>query len=88
MTNSNALYKLVSLETPAEEMARSTDKDEKYGISYTTDNDNNQEFLENQPEIKLVDENYKEKIISMLNKEFIQVYDIDCCLKTIFDNKY
>lgn len=85
MTNSNALYKSVSLETPAEEMTKSTVKDEKYGISYS-DDDNNQEFLDNQPEIKLVDENYKEKIMSMLNKKFVQVC-IDYCLNTTFDNK-
>lgn len=85
MTNSNALYKSVSLETPAEEITKSTVKDEKYGISYS-DDDNNQEFLDNQPEVKLVDENYKEKIISMLNKEFVQVC-IDYCINTTFDNK-
>lgn len=73
MTDSIALYKSVSLETPTAEMIKSTVKDEKYGISYS-DDENNQSSLNNQPEAKLVDENYKEKIMSMLNKDFVQVH--------------
>lgn len=70
MFNSNKLYKSVSLETSTEEI---TVKDEKCGISYSGDETNN-ESQNNQPESKFVHENYKEKIMSFLNKEFIQVY--------------
>ncbi|XP_025202203.1 uncharacterized protein LOC112599497 [Melanaphis sacchari] len=70
-TNSNELYKTVSLETPEEEITKSTVKDEKYDISYS-DNDIDTDSWSNRPETKLLDENYKEKIISLLNKEFVQ----------------
>jgi len=70
--NSNELYKTVSLETSDEEITKSTVKDEKYGISYS-DEDIDTDSPSNRPETKLLDENYKEKIISLLNKEFVQV---------------
>jgi hypothetical protein len=44
--------------------------------SYSSDNDNNVEHSNDQSEVKLVDENYKEKIISLLNMEFVQVYTL------------
>lgn len=72
MINSNELYKTVSLETPDEKITKSTVKDEKYGISYS-DDDIDTDSYSNRPEVKLLDENYKEKIISLLNKEFVQV---------------
>lgn len=71
-SNSNALYKSVSLEKRTGETTRSIIKDEKYGISYG-DDENNQESWNHQAECKLVDENYREKIMSLLNKEFVQV---------------
>lgn len=71
-SNSNASYISVSLEKRAEETTKLTIKDEKYGISYG-DDEINQESWNNQVEAKLVDENYKEKLMSLLNKEFIQV---------------
>ncbi|CAH1731486.1 unnamed protein product [Aphis gossypii] len=71
MINSNELYKTVSLETPDEKITKSTVKDEKYGISYS-DDDIDTDSYSNRPEAKLLDENYKEKIISLLNKEFVQ----------------
>jgi len=70
--NSNELYKTVGLETSDEEITKSTDKDEKYGVSYS-DEDIDTESSSNRPDAKLLDENYKEKIISLLNKEFVQV---------------
>lgn len=73
---SNALYKIVSLETSSEDLTKSESViEEKYGISYS-DNDNDHESWNKLPEAKLVDENYKEKIMSLLNKEFVQVYFI------------
>jgi len=72
-SNSNALYKSVNLEKRAEEVTKSTAKDEKYGISYA-DDENNQECWNNQAECKLADENYREKLMSLLNKEFVQVH--------------
>eukprot|EP00102_Acyrthosiphon_pisum_P020917 XP_016658127.1 PREDICTED: uncharacterized protein LOC100571197 [Acyrthosiphon pisum] len=69
--NSNELYKTVGLETSDEEITKSTVKDEKYGISYS-DEDIDTDSPSNRPETKLLDENYKEKIISLLNKEFVQ----------------
>uniref|UniRef100_A0A2S2R2B2 WD repeat-containing protein 63 n=1 Tax=Sipha flava TaxID=143950 RepID=A0A2S2R2B2_9HEMI len=68
-SSSNALYKSVSLETATEEVAKSIGKDMG---SYSSDNDNNVEHSNDQSEVKLVDENYKEKIISLLNMEFVQ----------------
>lgn len=63
----------MSLETSAGEITKSTVKYEKYGISYS-DDENNQETLSDQPEVyHLVDENYDEKIINLLNKEYIRV---------------
>jgi len=70
--NSNELYKTVSLETSDDEITKSTAKDEKYGVSYS-DDDIDTDSWSNRPETKLLDENYKEKIISLLNKEFVQV---------------
>lgn len=72
MIYSNELYKTVSLETPDEKITMSTVKDEKYGISYS-DDDIDTDSYSNRQEAKLLDENYKEKIISLLNKEFVQV---------------
>ncbi|XP_060848211.1 dynein axonemal intermediate chain 3-like isoform X2 [Rhopalosiphum padi] len=69
--NSNELYKTVSLETSDDEITKSTAKDEKYGVSYS-DDDIDTDSWSNRPETKLLDENYKEKIISLLNKEFVQ----------------
>lgn len=63
----------MGLETSEEEMTKSTDKDEKYGISYS-DEDIDTDTSNNRPETKILVENYKEKIISMLNKEFVQVH--------------
>jgi len=62
----------VSLQTSPEEMTKSTVEHENYGISWS-DDENNHESWNNQPKTKLVDENYKEKIMFLLNKEFIQV---------------
>jgi len=62
----------VGLETSDEEITKSTVKDEKYGISYS-DEDIDTDSPSNSPETKLLDENYKEKTISLLNKEFVQV---------------
>jgi len=62
----------VGLETYDEEITKSTVKDEKYGLSYS-DEDIDTDSASNRPETKLLDENYKEKIISLLNKEFVQV---------------
>lgn len=62
----------MGLETSDEEITKSTVKDEKYGVSYS-DEDIDTESSSNRPETKLLDENYKEKIISLLNKEFVQV---------------
>lgn len=71
--DSNALYKSVSLETSVGEITKSTVKYEKYGISYS-DDENNEDSLSDQPEVyELVDENYDEKITSLLNKECVQV---------------
>lgn len=72
MANSNALYKSVNIEETAEESSKSTVKDEKYGISYS-DYGNSRESRSNEPEEKIVDENYKEKLVALLNKEFVQV---------------
>lgn len=73
ITHSNTSYKSVNLEPSAEEMTKSTVKDDEYGISFS-DDENNSGLRNNQPESKLVVENYKEKIISLLNNEFVQVY--------------
>lgn len=62
----------MGLETSDEEITKSTVKDEEYGVSYS-DEDIDTDFSSNRPETKLLDENYKEKIISLLNKEFVQV---------------
>jgi len=62
----------VGLKTSDEEITKSTVKDEKYGISYS-DDDVDTDSRSNRPETKLLDENYREKIISLLNKEFVQV---------------
>lgn len=70
--NSKELYKTVGLETSDEEITKSTVKDEKYGVSYS-DEDFDTDSSSNQPETKLLDENYKEKIMFLLNKEFVQV---------------
>lgn len=75
MTNSNASYKSVNITSSAKEMTESTANDEKYGISYS-ENENNEDLWNNQPESKFMDENYKENIISLLNNEFIQVFII------------
>lgn len=71
MTNSNALYKSVNIEETAEESSKSTVKDD-IGISYS-DYGNSRESRSNEPEEKIVDENYKEKLVALLNKEFVQV---------------
>lgn len=76
MTNSNASYKSVNLEPPAEDTTKSTVRDEKYDVSYG-DDENNQDLWSNQPESKFVNNNYKENIISLLNNEFIQVFIIN-----------
>lgn len=68
--NSNALYKSVSIEKTTEEVAKSIEKD----LGSYSDNENNQVPSNIQPEVQLVDENYKEKIISLLNMEFVQVH--------------
>jgi len=62
----------VGLETSDEKITKSTVKDEEYGLSYS-DEDIDTDSSSNRLETKLLDENYKEKIISLLNKEFVQV---------------
>lgn len=73
MSNNHCLYKSVSLKTPDDEITKSSVSDEKYGIFYS-DDEYNQVLSNNQSEVKLMDENYKEKIMSWLNQEFVQVY--------------
>lgn len=72
MTNSKALYKSVSLKNSSKEVIESTIGDKNYDNLYS-DNRNDQESLNDQLGTKLIDENYKEKIIELLNKEFVQV---------------
>lgn len=93
MTNSNALFKSVNLDksttknikptvTPAEEMSKSIDKGEICTISFS-DEENDHDSWDNDREANFKDENYKEKLMSLLNKEFVQV---GVC-KFNFDNK-
>lgn len=66
------MFKSVNLDERPAETNTSSIKDKNYGISYS-DDDNIQECWNNQTEAKLVDENYKEKLMALLNKEFVQV---------------
>jgi len=65
-------------------MSKSTAEHEKYGISYS-DDENNEDCWYSQAKAKVVDENYNEKIVSLLNKEFVQVKYI--CNNTNNNNK-
>lgn len=68
MANNNALYKSY-IQTPVEEITKPTVKHKKYDI---VSSDNEKSPWDNQ--LNLVDLNYNEKIMSLLNKEFVQVY--------------
>jgi len=73
MSNSNELVKPVSLKKTDEETAIPNVKDKRlFNISYTEDDDD-QDNWNKQPEIKLLDNNYEEKCLYFLNKEFVQV---------------
>lgn len=83
MTNSNALYKSVNLDksttknikptvTSAAEMSKSADKGDICSISFS-DDENDHDSWDNNREANFKDEHYKEKLMSLLNKEFVQV---------------
>lgn len=61
---------MVNIETGTENETKSSVKDENYEISYSNE-EHEQKSWTNQD--KLIGENYKEKIMSLLNKEFVQV---------------
>lgn len=73
MSNSNELVKPVSLKNTDEETTSSNVKDENFSISYTEDGDDQDNWNKN-PKVKLLDNNYDEKCLYFLNKEFVQVY--------------
>lgn len=61
---------MVNIESGMENETKSSVKDENYEISYSNE-EHEQKSWSNQD--KLIGENYKEKIMSLLNKEFVQV---------------
>jgi len=72
MSNSNELVKPVSLIKTDEETTVPNVKDKRLSISYTEDDDD-QDNWNKQPKIKLLDNNYDEKCLYFLNREFVQV---------------
>lgn len=75
MANSNELLEPVSLNKADEENTASNFKlkNQHFSISYSEDEDD-QDNWNKQPKVKILDENYDEKLMSFLNKEFVQVY--------------
>jgi len=75
MANSNELLKPVSLEKKDKKITVSNvkKKNKNFIISYNEDDDD-QDDWNKQPNIKLLDNNDNEKLMSFLNKEFVQVY--------------
>lgn len=71
MVHSNELLKNVSL-APDEEIAASNIKGKNVGITYNEDDDD-QDNWNKETKAKLLDDNYDEKLVSFLNKEFVQV---------------
>lgn len=72
MSNSNELVKPVSLIKTDEETTVPNVKDKRFSISYTEDDDD-QDNWNKQPKIKLLDNTYDEKCLYFLNREFVQV---------------
>ncbi|XP_029341056.1 uncharacterized protein LOC100570031 [Acyrthosiphon pisum] len=70
MSNSNELVKQVSLENTDDEPTESNVKDKHFSISYTEDDD--QDNWNNHPKVKLLDNNYDEKFLYFLYREFVQ----------------
>lgn len=92
MTNSYALYKSINLDksttkdtkstvTSAGETGKLIDKGEICSISFS-DDENFDDSWDNNREANFKDEHYKEKLMSLLNKEFVQV-GIYLCINLI-----
>jgi len=73
MSNSNELVKQVSLKNTDEEPTESNVKDKHFTISYTEDGEDQDDWNKH-PKVKLLDNNYDEKFMYFLNREFVQVY--------------
>jgi len=72
MSNSIELVQPVSLKNTDEETTVSNVKDKNVSISYTEDDDD-QDNWNKHPQVKLLDHNYDEKCLYFLNREFVQV---------------
>lgn len=64
----------MSLDASEEDIIKTVTKDEQLHdiISYS-DDENNLDSLNNKPETKISDKTYKENLMFLLNKEFVQV---------------
>ncbi|CAI6355721.1 unnamed protein product [Macrosiphum euphorbiae] len=72
MSNSNELVKQVGLKNTDEEPTESNVKNKQFSIISYTEDGHDQDNWNKQPNVKFLDDNYEEKFLYFLNREFVQ----------------